>query len=196
MSPLLRGPAAYDLAMAPLERLGLARLRRRLAGGVTGDVLEVGVGTGAQLAHYSPAARVTAIDPDPAGLARAARRRPGADLRVATAEALPFPDEAFDWVVVALALCSVADPAAAVAEARRVLRPGGRLRAVEHVRSPHAAIARAQGAVGPAWRRIAPCCHLDRPTVETVRASELRITHMETRLGGHVVLLEAVRDAG
>ena len=187
-------PRLYDAFVGPLDRLGLARLRRDLSRGLGGDVLEVGVGTGRQLPHHPPEARVTGVDPDAAALRRAAARAPGARLVVAEAEALPFADASFDWVVGALVLCTVRDPVAALAEIRRVLRPGGRLRVLEHVRSPHPAVARAQSLADPVWGRLAGGCHLDRPTQETIAAAGFVVVERRAHLGGHVILLEAARE--
>ena len=171
--------------------MGLARLRRALSRGLAGDVLEVGVGTGRQLAHHPAGTRVTAVDPDAASVRRAAGRSPSTRLAVASAEALPFADDSFDWVVFALVLCTVDDPSAALREARRVLRPGGRLRLLEHVRSPRPAVARAQELANPVWSRIAGGCRLDRDTRRSVLAAGFSITGEQTHLGGHVILLEA-----
>jgi ubiquinone/menaquinone biosynthesis C-methylase UbiE len=180
---------AYDLALAPVEAAGLARLRRALVAGVVGDVLEIGVGTGRQLGHYGAGARVVGVDPSAAALARA-RRRGGARLVVASAERLPFGDASFDWVVSALCLCGVEEPARAMAELARVLRPGGGLRALEQVRSPRRRVARIQRVIGPAWRCLAGC-QLDRPTAQILRRAGFAVTVRGERLLGQVVLLEA-----
>lgn len=171
--------------------MGLARLRRALSRGLAGDILEVGVGTGRQLAHHPPGALVTAVDPDAASVHQAAGRSPSTRLVVARAEALPFADDSFDWVIFALVLCTVGDPAAALREARRVLRPGGRLRVLEHVRSPHPAIARAQTLANPVWSRLAGGCRLDRDTRRSIVEAGFSVVCERPHLGGHVILLEA-----
>ncbi len=186
-------PRLYDGFVGALDRLGLGRLRDDLSRGLRGDVLEIGTGTGRQLAHHPPDARVTATDPDAASLALAARRAPAVRTVVAAAEALPFDDASFDWVVCALVLCTVGDPAAALTEMRRVLRPGGRLRVLEHVRSPRPALARAEELAGPLWSAIAGGCRLDRPTRETVVAAGFAPVEVRPHLGGNVILLEAGR---
>ena len=190
-----RGPPPwlYEGAVALLDRLGLERLRRDLSRDLDGRVLELGVGTGRQLSHHPPGALVTAVDPDAAALRLAGRRSPSARLVVAGAEALPFGDASFDWVVSALVLCTVGDPEAALREARRVLRPGGRLRVLEHVRSPHPVLARAQTLVNPVWGAVAGGCHLDRPTQECIVSAGFSLVSRRAHLGGHVVLLEAER---
>jgi SAM-dependent methyltransferase len=182
-------PRLYDGLAGALDRMGLARLRADLSRGLAGDVLEVGAGTGRQLPHHPPWARVTATDPD------AARRHPATRTAVAAAEALPFDDASFDWVVCALVLCTVRDPAAALSEISRVLRPGGRLRALEHVRSPSRALARAEELATPLWGAVAGGCHLDRDTRGNVAAAGFTDLTTRTHLGGNVLLLEAVRGA-
>jgi SAM-dependent methyltransferase len=186
-------PRLYDGVAGALDRMGLAHLRADLSRGISGDVLEVGAGTGRQLPHHPPGTRVTATDPDAGALALAARRSPGTRTVVAAAEALPFDDGSFDWVVCALVLCTVREPAAALAEMRRVLRPGGRLRALEHVRSPNRALARAEEIVTPLWGAVAGGCHLDRATGETVAAAGFTGVTTRPHLGGNVLLLEAAR---
>lgn len=177
--------------MGTLDRAGLSRLRRALSDGLAGEVLEIGVGTGRQLPYHPPGARVTAVDPDGAAVARASRRSPSTRLLVARAEALPFADDSFDRVIFALVLCTVDDPAAALREARRVLRPGGRLRVLEHVRSPRPALARAQELANPVWSRVAGGCRLDRDTRRSVVEAGFAIVGEQPHLGGHVILLEA-----
>ncbi len=152
--------------------------RRALLEHATGRVLEIGVGTGAGLGLYPAGVReVVGIDPHRAVLRRAERRlrrlraRSGPELpyRVtleeADAQRLPFEDGSFDTVVAFLTLCTVPDPGAAAAEARRVLRPGGRLLVLEHVAAePGTALSRWQERLDPAWTRLAVGCHLDRDT--------------------------------
>ncbi len=188
-------PRLYDGVAGALDHAGLARLRADLSRGIEGDVLEVGAGTGRQLPHHPPGARVTATDPDAGALALAARRSPATRTVVAAAEALPFDDAAFDWVVCALVLCSVRDPLAALAEMRRVLRPAGRLRALEHVRSPNRALARAEGLASPLWGAVAGGCHLDRDTRASLVAAGFAGVTARPHLGGNIVLLEAARGA-
>ncbi len=151
----------------------LWRWRANLVAGLTGDVLEIGVGEGANLRHYQRASQVWAIEPDPI---RAQRARTVAascaipmTVDVAPAEALPYADAAFDQVVSSLVFCSVTDPVQALREIRRVLKPGGTLHMVEHVRPQTKWLARFFHAITPGWQQIAHNCHLDRATVELLQ---------------------------
>src|SRR5512133_2894703 len=118
-------PWLYDAALAVLERGGLGRWRRWLAAGARGRTLDLGSGTGRNLPLLPPGVLAVAVDPRKESLGRARRRAPRVPAVVASAEALPFRDGAFETVLCGLVLCSVADPTAALREARRVLAPGG-----------------------------------------------------------------------
>ncbi|WP_395813429.1 class I SAM-dependent methyltransferase [Archangium minus] len=181
----------YDAVMVPVGWLGLDRARHRLVEGLSGRVLEVGTGTG--LLSYPPSvSSVVAIDIDPELLDRASHRRPGVTLMRADVQQLPFPNGSFDAVVACLVFCTVEDPARGLAEIRRVLRPGGQLRLLEHVRSPHPTVARLQDRLTPVWSRLAMGCQLNRDTVPLVEASGFRITHRAQRLRELVEELVAV----
>lgn len=188
----------YDVAIAPCEWLGLRRLRRRIVGSAEGLVLEVGAGTGLNLPHYRQARSVIATDPDFAMLGRARRRTASARVPVwfvaAAVEALPFPDAVFDTVISTCVFCTVADPAAGFAELRRVLKPGGELRLLEHVRAPLRAAAVLQDLATPVWMRIAGGCRLNRPTMETARKAGLELAAQQASFGG--VLLQARLHTG
>lgn len=171
--------------------------RARLVEGLIGDVLEIGVGTGANLPHYRAASSVAAIEPDAnrAGQAVTAAVQAssllGIPVRVdvAPAEALPYTDDSFDAVVSSLVFCSVVDQHQALGEIERVLRSGGVLWMVEHVRPRTPALARLATFVTPGWRRIAHNCHLDRPTVETLREAGWQVELLRRR--GVLVKLKA-----
>jgi SAM-dependent methyltransferase len=140
----------YDRQMAGTEKAGLRAFRDRLLAGAAGDVLEIGAGTGANLPCYGPAVgSLTITEPQPPmlrRLERAARtHRPDTLVLRAPAEDLPFDDHSFDVAVSTLVLCGVDDQPRALRELRRVLRPGGRLLLIEHLRSEDPALARLQG---------------------------------------------------
>jgi len=151
--------------------------RRRWVPLAHGEVLELGVGSGLNLAFYDAAkvTKVTGLDPSVPLLERAAARSVTAPVPVelvrGRAEALPFPDRSFDSAVVTYSLCSVDDPQQALREVRRVLRPGGALILVEHGLADNARTRRWQRWLTPAWRRIGGGCHLDRDMTEILRAA-------------------------
>ena len=182
----------YDLFMAPLERAGLSRARRQLVEGVQGRVLELGAGTGLLFPAYASPPLV-AVDVDAAALGRARRRDPRVALVRADAEHLPFKEAAFDAVVDSLALCSVPDPVAALSEARRVLKPGGELRLLEHVLPGGPVLGRLFTALAPLWLRLSGGCHLDRRTAALVAPAGFTLSHKRTRLRGIVCQLRARR---
>lgn len=189
----------YDLAMLPVELAFAQRLRRRLLKEVAGTVLEVGVGTGLNLARYEAAERVVAFDPDRRMLRRAVARR-GASrvptyLLRADGQALPFPDNAFDAVVASLVFCTIPDPDEAFEEVARVLKPGGRFVLVEHVLSAYPLLARIQHRLTPRWKRIAGGCHLDRPTFSSIRAHGFDVRHVTLFFWKHVLVIEAAAPA-
>ncbi len=172
--------ALYDAVLWPAERLYLGRLRRELLARVQGRVLEIGAGTGANLAHYGHPgkdARVVLSEPDWAMLRRA--RRGGALAVLACAERLAFAASSFDTVVSTLVLCTVTDQARALAEIRRVLRPGGHLLLLEHVRSSDRPTARLQARLTPAWKKLARGCHLDRDTEAALVEAGFRMQSMQ-----------------
>ncbi|MBE2320678.1 class I SAM-dependent methyltransferase [Solirubrobacter sp. CPCC 204708] len=179
----------YDSALALGERRGMAARRREALRSLRGRVLEVGAGTGLNLPHYPDGLEVVLTEPD-AAMARRLRRRAGARPVIgAGAEALPFEDGSFDAVVSTMVLCTVADPAAAIRELRRVLRPGGRLVFIEHVRSGSHRLARWQDRLATPWRAVAAGCRCNQPTLELLRAGGMTVTAGEARWRGMPALV-------
>ncbi len=164
------------------------RYRRRVTSGATGDVLEVGVGRWPNLRRYGQTRRLVGLEANRRGAMQVARRlrrfRPSAEIVYAAPEAMPFADASFDTVVVSLALCTVQDPAATLREIARVVRPGGTVRFLEHVRATRPLAAQVQRLVTPLWARIADGCHLDRPTLETLEAAGFTLVAAERINGG------------
>jgi ubiquinone/menaquinone biosynthesis C-methylase UbiE len=169
-----------------MARPSIAELRRRVIGQARGRVLEIGFGTGLNLPFYA-ADRVellVAVEPN-AGMSRWTRQRvatasfPVEQHRLDAAGRLPFEDESFDTVVSTWTMCSIRDLPAALAEAHRVLKRGGKLLFVEHGLSPEGRVARWQRRLTPIFRIVGDGCHLDRDIEAIVRASPLRIEAME-----------------
>jgi ubiquinone/menaquinone biosynthesis C-methylase UbiE len=177
--------AAYDPVMSPLEHRRLGERRRELLAGLSGELLDLGAGTGANLAHLPRSIRrVIAVEPDPAMVRRLHHRAAAhpSDIEVvaAEAEALPLPDNCVDIAVTTLVLCTVRDPQAAVSELHRVLRPGGRLVVIEHVVDPAPRRARWQRRLAPAWRVVARGCHLDRDTRTTLARGGFDVSEVDS----------------
>ena len=173
----------YDRQMAKTEKAGLRVFRQRLLAGAAGDVLEIGGGTGANLPCYGPAVgSLTITEPQPPMIRHLDRnvraRRPDARVLRAPAEDLPFDDDSFDVAVSTLVLCGVDDQPRALRELRRVLRPGGRLLFIEHLRSDDPGISRLQDRLN--WlNRLVVCCDCNRPTLDTIRAAGFTVTQVE-----------------
>ena len=164
----------------------IMRQRAKVVPFAEGRVLELGIGGGLNLAFYDPTkvSAVLGVDPS-AGLrarAEAAPRPEGlaVEVREGEAESLPFEDKSFDSVVCTFTLCSVCTPAAALAEARRVLKPGGRLLFCEHGLAPDAGVARWQRRIEPIWKPIGGGCHLTRPIASAIEAAGFHIERRET----------------
>jgi SAM-dependent methyltransferase len=164
----------------------IQRQRAKIVPGASGRVLELGIGGGLNLAFYDPArvSSVTGVDPSE-GLRRiagAAPRPAGLNVEVleGEAEALPFDAASFDTVVCTFTLCSVHAPPAALAEARRVLKPGGRFLFSEHGLSPEIDIERWQQRFEPFWKPLAGGCHLTRPVAASIEAAGFSMERVET----------------
>ena len=173
----------YDRQVAKVERAGLGELRQKLLADASGRVLEVGSGTGANLPYYGPGVEsLTVTEPEPAMLRRLEQRvreqAPKAKVVRAPAEQLPFEDEAFDVAVSTLVLCGVDDQARALGELRRVLRPGGRLIFIEHVRSDKPGLARWQDRLNGLNKFVA-CCDCNRRTLDSIKAEGFEVTKVD-----------------
>ena len=177
----------YDRMIAGPEKAGLTETRRSLLAQAKGRTLEIGAGTGLNLPHYtSEVTELILAEPDPhmAERLRARLEAEGCAAQAvsvieATAEDLPFDDGAFDTVVSGLVLCSVEDPARALAEARRVLVEGGALLYLEHVRSESRARAWWQDRLERPWGVLGGGCHPNRPTGQTIADAGFQIEQLE-----------------
>jgi ubiquinone/menaquinone biosynthesis C-methylase UbiE len=176
--------ATYDRMLAATEEAGLEDHRRELLSGARGATLELGAGTGLNLGLYPEAVEELVLTEPGEHMARRLRRKVAESGRPAEvvetgAERLPFPDDRFDTVVSTLVLCTVPEPRVAIAEAARVLRPGGRLLFLEHVRSPEPRLARWQDRLMRPWRFVADGCHCNRDTLASIEASGLAVADVE-----------------
>ena len=181
----------YDLVMGLADRARARHWRRDIVEPADGTILEIGAGTGLNFRYYRGDALVMATEPDRAMLERARAQRAMAPARIALiaadAETLPFRSGTFDTVVVGFAMCTIPTPGNALGEIRRVLRPHGSLRLLEHVRAENAAAAKIQDWLTPVWRRVAAGCRLDRRTVHLVAEAGFAIDSVDRELGGFVV---------
>lgn len=177
------GAAVYNPFLWAGEKLGMARLRRRLLADARGAVLEIGAGTGLNLRHYPPGLdQLVLLEPGAriGGHIDLGQAPPDVPVRLeqAPAEYLPFEDASFDTVVSTLVLCTVADPRRAVAEVARVLRPDGRLLFLEHVRADQGWRRTLQRRSVRPWAAFADGCRCDRETVKTIEG-RMRIESIE-----------------
>lgn len=175
-------PRLCDLAMRNKQ---FGPYRDRVVGAAEGRVLEVGVGSGMNLPFYRPGAQeILALEPAPKLLAMARRAPNAAGIPIsfleASAEAIPLDNRSIDTVITTWTLCTIPDAASALAEMRRVLKPGGRLLFVEHGLAPDEGVRRWQNRITPLWRRISGGCHVNRPIKTMVETAGFRIDRIET----------------
>ncbi|MFE2960270.1 class I SAM-dependent methyltransferase [Nocardia tengchongensis] len=176
--------ALYDPLLWMGEKAGMSARRRNLVGRARGRTVELGSGTGLNLGYYPDGLdELILTEPEAAMRTRLTRRmrrsRPHARVVDASAEQLPFADGTVDTVVSTLVLCTVDDPDPVLREVERVLRPGGQLLFLEHVRSESPRLSRWQDRLAGPWRRFAEGCHCNRATLERIRASGLKLDDVQ-----------------
>jgi ubiquinone/menaquinone biosynthesis C-methylase UbiE len=176
--------AVYDRMTAGSEEAGLADMRSRLLARASGATLELGAGTGSNLQHYPDAVTELVLSEPSEHMARKLRDKVATSPRqalvvVAPAERLPFEDDRFDTVVGTLMFCTADDAAASLSEAARVLKPGGQLLFLEHVRSDEPGLARWQDRLEGVWGYLAAGCHPNRDTLAAIEAAGFRIDDLE-----------------
>lgn len=174
-------PRVIDLALGGKE---LDRVRSRVASGLSGDVLEVGFGSGRNVAFYpSQVRQVQAVEPASQGRVLARRRLAASPVAVdfvgLDGQDLPLDSSSVDHVLVTWTLCTIPDVERALAEMRRVLRPGGAVHFVEHGRSPDPRVARWQDRITPVQRRVFGGCHLNRPIGHLITAAGFDVQRLD-----------------
>jgi ubiquinone/menaquinone biosynthesis C-methylase UbiE len=174
----------YDPFLWMGEIAGMRHRRQTLLAGAHGRVVEIGAGTGLNIAHYPDGiAELVLTEPEPGMRRKLARRLPQyegvARILDARAERLPLADASVDTVVSTLALCTVDDPEGALREIARVLRPDGQLLFIEHVRAGSRLLARCQDVLFRPWRSFGGGCHCNRQTVELMHACGFAVTAEE-----------------
>ena len=186
--------ATYDRSMARFERVLFSGNREWACSQATGNVLEIAAGTARNIEHYPTAVKLTGIElsPQMAELGRDRARQLGRaiDMQVGDAQALELPDESFDTVVCTYGLCTIPDDRAAVREAKRVLRPGGRMLLAEHVRSPNRIVRTIQRAIAPLAYRFGGD-HILREPLEPLTAEGFEIENVTRSKAGIVELIAA-----
>jgi ubiquinone/menaquinone biosynthesis C-methylase UbiE len=176
--------AIYDRAMKSTEEAGMREIRRETLAAARGRTIDIGAGTGINVELYPEAVtELVLAEPDEHMLNRLRPKVPGwgreVDVVQAGAGSLPFDDDSFDTAVFTLVLCTVPDPNAALGEAARVLKPGGKLLFVEHVRSEDPGLARWQDRLEGPWRFLGDGCHCNRDTVASIEAAPFEIERVE-----------------
>ena len=177
--------ALYDSLMKSTEEAGMREIRREALSAARGRTIDIGAGTGLNLDLYPDGlTELVLAEPDEHMLKRLRPKLANGGVRATEvvqtpADRLPFPDNTFDTAVFTLVLCTVPDPRAALAEAARVLRPGGQLIFVEHVRSQSPGVARWQDRLERPWRFFGDGCHCNRDTVATIEASPFEVESVE-----------------
>lgn len=189
---------SYDRTMARFERLLFAGTREWACARASGDVLELAAGTARNLPHFPDGVKVTGVElsPEMAALGRRRADELGRemDMRVGDAEALDFPDESFDTVVCTFGLCTIPDDRAAVREASRVLRPGGRILLAEHVRSPNRLVRGIQRLLDPLAHRFGGD-HLLREPLEPLAEAGFEVEELKRSKAGYVEVVSARKPA-
>jgi ubiquinone/menaquinone biosynthesis C-methylase UbiE len=175
--------ALYDRGLKATEENGLREMRRELLSEASGRTVDLGAGTGVNLDLYPEAvSELVMVEPDPhmiKQLRAKAAGRGGIEILEASAQELPFADDSFDTAVFTLVLCTVPNPELALREAARVLKPGGKLLFIEHVRADEPGLAGWQDRLEKPWRFLADGCHCNRDTVAMIESSPLTLEQVE-----------------
>jgi ubiquinone/menaquinone biosynthesis C-methylase UbiE len=167
-----------------MDRKDLREIRARVCSGLAGEVVEIGFGTGLNAAHYpGGVAKIAAVEPSAVCMRIAEPRIAATSAKVElaglTGESLDLPSEKFDAALSTWTLCTIPNIDAALAELRRVLKPGGRFHFVEHGHAPDSHVARWQARIEPPWKRVAGGCHLTRRIPDLIEKAGLHIDSMD-----------------
>lgn len=188
-------PKAYDTLMAPLEKIKLRSIRKELIQKATGQVLEIGSGTGFNFPYYKHADKVIAIEPNPLMKQQSLNRVKGTkvpiDVNIGDAEVLPYSDDSFDTIVGTLVLCTIPDPEKALNEMRRVCKPNGKILLFEHVLVRQPIIAGLQNWMTPLWKQVCDGCHLNRDTLSTIKKAGITVDDLKEYNRGFIIVVEA-----
>jgi ubiquinone/menaquinone biosynthesis C-methylase UbiE len=181
--------ALYDRMMRRGEERSMGKRRRELVSNARGRTLEIGAGTGANIPHYPNALQELILAEPFEPMRRRLERKLGesgksASTLDASAEAIPLEDESLDTVVSTLVLCTVDFPDIALAEVGRVLRPGGQLLFIEHVRSHSPRVARWQDRLETPWRHFGAGCRCNRDTIASIAAAGFSTEHEDVHWRG------------
>ncbi|WP_022792457.1 class I SAM-dependent methyltransferase [Marinococcus halotolerans] len=189
-------PLLYTPIMQPVEKQFLYALRQKHIPPLSGQVLEIGSGPGANFPYYRAATKVTAIEPNDRMrlLSLPAQLHAQVPIRTlgASAERLPFEDNTFDSLVCTIVLCSVEDQIQVLQELKRVCKPGAAAYFLEHVQMPQPGAARLQQSITPVWKHFCDGCHLDRPTRSHIERAGWSITRTDSYFQGFLLSMQAV----
>jgi ubiquinone/menaquinone biosynthesis C-methylase UbiE len=186
----------YDFFMNPLEKGEFKRIRKELISKASGNVLELGSGTGINFPLYNVAEKVTAIEPSPHMIVLSKLKQNLSSIPIelvqASAEHLPFTDNTFDTVVATLVFCTIPNPEKAILEMKRVCKPDGKILMFEHVKMENRFLSTLQEMLTPAWKKICDGCCLNRKTMELITANGISIEKVRKYYGDLFVFVESV----
>jgi ubiquinone/menaquinone biosynthesis C-methylase UbiE len=183
----------YTYMRKATRPFGFTGWRWDLLDEVRGQTLEIGCGLGGNFDHYPADSSVLAFDIDPLRVRSAKNKRSAVRLSAADAQQLPYPNHSFDSVVGTLVFCSIPQPKLAIAEIQRVLKHGGKLFLIDHVRSHHHWLGTTQEALNPAWNKITGGCNLNRDNEKMIKESGLKIERL--KIGWYGLLKMIVAQA-
>ena len=186
----------YDFFMNPLEKRKFQEIRRDIISKATGNVLEIGSGTGVNFPLYRGSENVTAIEPSPhmIELSKAKLSQSAVPIKVvqASAEELPFEADSFDTVVATLVFCTIPNPDKAIEEIKRVCKDGGKILLFEHVKMENKFFSTLQNWLTPAWKRVCDGCCLNRETLSLLKAHDISIDKIQKYYSDLFLSIESV----